>query len=131
MATLRPAACLDSTVANRTLACILLASLIASTTVAARDASVTIRNESNWDIYQLFLSSTSDSHWGHDQLGTQIIESGESFRLRRIPCDHYDVRIVDEDGDVCVLEGVRLCGDREVWSITDADLLACQLLTEE
>jgi hypothetical protein len=107
-----------------------LATLVAGS-VAARDASVTIRNESNWDIIQLFLSSTSDHEWGPDQLGLQIIASGESFRLRRIPCDDYDVRIVDEDGDVCILQSVRLCGNRQVWTITDADLLACQLLTSE
>jgi hypothetical protein len=113
---------------------ILIAILLAATLLSsalARDAAVTIHNRSAWDIYQLFLSSTDDYSWGDDQLGKHIIESGDRFKLHGIPCDDYDVRIVDEDGDVCIIGGVSLCGDRETWVITDADLLACQLLTDE
>lgn len=113
---------------------ILLATLFSCALMSgalARDASVTIHNQSAWDIYQLYLSSTGDRGWGDDQLGEDVIESGARFRLHGIPCDDYDVRIVDEDDDVCIIGDVSLCGDRETWVIEDADLLACQLLTDE
>lgn len=95
------------------------------------DSEVEIINQSAWDIHHLFLSSTSDSDWGPDQLGEDVIASGESFKLEDIPCDDYDVRIVDEDGDTCVIGGVGLCANDEAWKITDEDLLTCQVATDE
>lgn len=111
--------------------CRIVLGILLASSALARDATVTIHNRSAWDIYQLYLSSSSDRSWGDDQLGEHVIETGERFRLHGIPCDDYDVRIVDEDGDVCVIGGVALCGDRETWVIDDADLIACQLLTDE
>lgn len=97
----------------------------------AYDSVVKIVNESLWDIHHLYLSSVEDEEWGPDQLGDAVIESGDSFQLHGIPCDDYDVKIVDEDGDSCVVGGVTLCGDDDAWVITDEDLLACQVVTEE
>jgi len=107
--------------------------LLAATPVLASklDSRITIKNRSSWDIHQLFLSSVDDNDWGPDQLGRHIIESGGEFVLRGVPCDAYDVRLVDEDGDVCIVGGVPLCADRDVWRITNDDLLACQALTDE
>lgn len=90
------------------------------------DSDVELVNRSAWDIHELYLSSVDDDEWGPDQLGDEVIESGGSFLLHSIPCDDYDVLLVDEDGDECVLEGVGLCGDSEAWVITSKDLLACQ-----
>lgn len=92
---------------------------------------VVIENQSLWDIHQLYLSAVSEDDWGPDQLGAEIIASGESFRLTGIPCDSYDIKLVDEDGDQCVVGGVALCGDHDTWTITDDDLLTCQVLTED
>lgn len=96
----------------------------------ASDARVVIVNQSDWEIHQLFLSSVDEYEWGPDQLGDEIIEVGGRFTLRRIPCDNYDVQIIDEDGDVCVVGGVPLCGGKDTWVITNKDLLTCQAATE-
>lgn len=90
------------------------------------ESDVELVNRSDWDIYELYLSPVDDEEWGADQLGEEVIESGGSFLLYGIPCDDYDVLLVDEDGDECVLEAVDLCGDSEQWVITSKDLLACQ-----
>jgi hypothetical protein len=95
------------------------------------DSVVKLVNKSLWDIHHLYLSSVDDQEWGPDQLGDQVIASGDSFELHGIPCDDYDVRLVDEDGDECVVGGVTLCADDDAWVITDEDLLTCQVLTEE
>jgi hypothetical protein len=95
------------------------------------DSVVTIQNDSSWDIHQMYLSSTEDENWGPDQLGEQVIGSEESFKLHGIPCDDYDVKLVDEDGDECVVGGVSLCAKSDAWVISDEDLLTCQVLTEE
>ncbi len=95
------------------------------------DSAVKIVNESLWEVHQLYLSSVDDGEWGPDQLGDQVIGNGEAFELHGIPCDAYDVKIVDEDGDECVIGAVALCADKDAWVITDEDLLTCQVLTEE
>ncbi len=91
-----------------------------------KKATIKVINQSKWEIHHLYLSSTSDKQWGPDQLGDETIGNGESFTLTHIDCDDYDIRIVDEDGDECVVEEVNLCGDDTVWKITDKILLKCE-----
>lgn len=94
-------------------------------------STVVIENQSDWEIHQLFLSSVDEEEWGPDQLGDEIIpSSGGRFTLHSIPCDDYDVQLIDEDGDSCVVGGVGLCGDRDTWVISNKDLLTCQAATE-
>lgn len=106
----------------------LLAMLVAAGAAEARrsDSDVTFVNRSSWDIYEIYLSAVDEEEWGPDQLEEGILESGASFLLHSIPCDDYDVLLIDEDGDECTLEDVDLCGDSEQWVITDEDLLACE-----
>jgi hypothetical protein len=110
----------------------LLALAVAGTAHAGKyDSVVTVQNDSLWEIHQLYLSSVEEQEWGPDQLGEQIIASeGGSFRLTGVPCDSYDVRLVDEDGDQCVVREVDLCGENATWTISDEDLLACEVESE-
>lgn len=109
----------------------LAALLIAAPALAAKsDSQVEIVNRSDWDIHQLYLSSVDEDEWGPDQLGDEIIPSGGSFTLHSIPCDDYDVQLIDEDGDACVVSGVSLCGDSDRWIINNKDLLSCQVASE-
>jgi hypothetical protein len=117
---------------NTRLCAVLCAGLLACTPALASksDSRVVIHNQSDWDIHQLYLSSVDDHEWGPDQLGEHIIPSGGRFTLHSIPCDDYDVQLIDEDGDACVVGGVSLCGDRDSWVISNKDLLTCQAATE-
>ena len=94
-------------------------------------ASLTLVNRSDWTLTELYLSATSRSSWGPDQLGEGVVGAGGgSVALNGIACDSYDVRLVDEDGDECLLSDVALCGGREQWVITSEDLLACQNMSQ-
>ena len=95
-------------------------------TKAKRSADVKVTNRTEWEIHELYLSSTDEQNWGPDQLGDEVIKKDESFTILGIPCDDYDVKIVDEDGDACVVAKVDICGDNQEWAITTADLLQCQ-----
>lgn len=92
----------------------------------AAGATVKVINQSKWEIHQLFLSSSSEESWGPDQLDDEILAKGDSMTLTHIECDDYDIKVVDEDGDECVIEQVELCGDNSYWKITDKDLLSCE-----
>jgi hypothetical protein len=93
---------------------------------AAKKGSAKVINQSRWDIHHLFLSPVSEDHWGADQLGKHVLQAGGSFTLTGIPCDEYDVKLVDEDGDECVVPGVELCVTHSVWMFDDEDLLECE-----
>lgn len=92
----------------------------------AQESVIKIINRSDWDIHHLYLSPVDVDEWGPDQLGNEIIASGEIFTLYGIECDVYDIMIVDEDGDECVIEAEDLCDDEAKWVITNDELLGCQ-----
>jgi hypothetical protein len=86
-----------------------------------------IVNNSDWDIHGLFLSPTHKDTWGTDQLGDEVIKhGGGSYTLHSIPCGHYDIKVVDEDGDACVIEDVIMCKDHTHWEITNKELANCE-----
>lgn len=95
-----------------------------------KKASVKIVNKSDWEIHNFFLSSSEEDDWGPDQLGDDVVGTGDSFTLKSIPCDTYDVKLIDEDGDECVVEEVDICGGSEQWTITNQILLGCQEASE-
>ncbi|MCK7593592.1 hypothetical protein [Pseudomarimonas salicorniae] len=117
---------------NKLIASAVLASVLSAWAFGAEasKSQVVIVNQSDWDIHELYLSSVDEEDWGPDQLREDIIPSGGRFTLRGIPCDAYDVQLIDEDGDACVVGEVGLCGDRDTWVISNDDLLACQAVTE-
>ena len=94
---------------------------------APQKAEFMVVNNSDWDIHQLFLSPTHKDTWGPDQLGDKVItHGGGSFTLHSIPCGHYDIKIVDEDGDPCVIEDVLMCKDHTHWNVTNKELARCE-----
>lgn len=101
-------------------------SLAAALPSFAENATVKIINQSKWEIHHLFISPAKENDWGPDQLGENVLKKGQSFTVTDIPCNTYDVKVVDEDGDECVIEGAKLCGDNSYWKITDDELLACE-----
>lgn len=89
-------------------------------------SSITFRNRSRWDIHRINMSPVSQSTWGVDHLGANILRSGQDFTLHGIPCDNYDLRLVDEDGDQCVVNAVNVCAENSGVTITNENLLRCE-----
>jgi hypothetical protein len=92
----------------------------------ARKATVKIINQSKWEIHHIFLSSSDNEQWGPDQLEDEILSKGDSLTLTNIDCDLYDIKVVDEDGDECIIAQADLCNDNSYWKITDKALLECE-----
>lgn len=95
------------------------------------EAQIQLRNESKWSIQQLFFAPIDSNHWGPDQLNRHSVRMGDTFTLTGIDCDKYDVKIVDEDGDECIVRSVALCASSKIWTLTNNDLLKCQSRTEQ
>ena len=103
-----------------------LALLAALVPAAVFANAVEILNSSDWTLVHFYLSPVDEEDWGADQLGDEVIGSGDSFTLTGVPCDSYDVKLVDEDGDECVVPEVDICGGDQGWEVTSDDLLECE-----
>lgn len=90
------------------------------------DSTLTIENESSYAFAEINLSPEDAVTWGNDLLGADILAPGEVLEVSGVACDVYDIRIIDDEGDECILSSVDLCLDNAVWSIDDAELAACQ-----
>lgn len=91
-------------------------------------ATVKVVNGTSWTIKEMYMRASGETDWGRELLGDNVVidaEGGE-HTVRQIPCGDYDVRLVDEDGDECVIEGQNLCDEGLTWEFTSEDLLACQ-----
>ncbi|MEA2238240.1 MAG: hypothetical protein QOC81_2964 [Thermoanaerobaculia bacterium] len=99
---------------------------LAATAQRRHGARVKVINQSKWEIHHLYLSPKDSNDWGPDQLGEDVLATGHSITLTNIRCNHYDIRVVDEDGDECVIEDVSLCRDESFWKITNKALLDCE-----
>ncbi len=106
---------------------LLLAGLAPATATAQRRGHYTllIENDSRYDIYYLYMSRTLEDNWGSDQLGSEVLDSGETFALGNIAAGEYDVKFVDEDDDECVLNDIAIINDTE-WRLTTNFLLECE-----
>jgi hypothetical protein len=59
-------------------------------------ASVQMVNSSNEAIYYIHMSPTSQSTWGPDLLGNQVLQRGQSFNIGNIGAGNWDIRVVDQ-----------------------------------
>jgi hypothetical protein len=85
----------------------------------------TIRNNSSFEITRLYFNSSETDDWGPDRLGANVLPAGQAFRLTNIVAGEYDMKVVDEDGDECVLYNITVCGNG-AYSFTNDNLLRCE-----
>ena len=109
----------------------LLLSGFAVSAFADDTSNVTVINDSDWTLTEFYMSPTGIEEWGPDQLGDRKIPSGSQFTLTGVPCDSFDILLIDEDGDECVVEEVDLCANEATWHVTNDELLGCQADTED
>ena len=87
--------------------------------------TLTVRNRSSYRLDRLYLSSTELETWGRDVLGQAVIPVNGDFTVQNIKAGEYDVKVVDEDGDSCVIRRVNIFENKQ-WTLTDQNLLRCQ-----
>jgi len=80
--------------------------------------SVSIVNNSNRVIRNVYLSHVDSDDWSGNQLGNSTIAPGGAFSLNNVACDQQQVKVIGEDQDGCFLTTVVACGDRVTWTIT-------------
>jgi hypothetical protein len=98
--------------------------LIVANAVSALAAQITVINSSDYVIHHFYVSPSKSRSWGPDQLGKEIIGRAERFTVRNIPDDTYDLKLIDEDEDECIVENVEVSGTIN-WTLTDTVIENC------
>jgi hypothetical protein len=80
------------------------------------DATLTVVNESDFAITELYLTSSVDLGWGSNQLRGDVLLPAEQISLAA-SCDFYDALLVDEDGAECQIDDIDLCLNDATWVI--------------
>lgn len=99
------------------LAVVALASITLQATQQRRNLDFTLVNKTGLTINEVYLSPTSDSEWGEDVMGKDVLKSGEkvdiTFSSSETECN-WDLKIVDEDDDDIEWAKLNLCTANEI-----------------
>jgi hypothetical protein len=108
---------------------LLLAVASAPTVASAQNGVETFRviNHSSYRIDHMYVSPTSNTYWGNDQLGDDVLPPNYLADVSIVP-GWYDVKVVDRDGDSCIVKQVDF-REGGTWTVTDGLLLACEFFS--
>lgn len=82
---------------------------------AQGDPSFNLVNQTGRNIVEVYASPSSQSDWGHDRLGSEMIPAGRSYviRLPQGECQ-YDVRVVVQGAAPEERRNLDLCNTRDL-----------------
>jgi len=99
---------------------------LAGSAQAAAAYEMRITNYSDWDIDYVYLSPTGYDRWGRDQVGRgNVMQKGDYLMISNISAGLWDIRVVDEDGDECIITRVSVHSNMS-WDLTNSLLLRCE-----
>lgn len=108
---------------------LVLTACLGTSTIASAQGyyrTFTIVNHSSLTIRRVFVSPSGYQYWGSDRLGTYVLNPNYQFTVNLEP-GFYDVKLVDQDGDSCVVGNVDF-RNNDTTELTNVNLLACELL---
>lgn len=95
---------------------------------ADKDAfGVTVTNSSGYIFNELYVSASAADAWGEDHLGsTSVLKNNGSFdiSLTKYEYSNYDIKVVDEEGDVYLFNYVSLTDGTTVGISFEDGLIA-------
>jgi hypothetical protein len=104
--------------------------LISSSSLAATAADrLKFWNLTSSTIKELHLAPVGTTDWGPDQCRNDpdgAVDVDERLTLKNIVPGHYDVKLVDKKGRVCIVRNVEVLGGKPyAFSISERDLTHC------
>lgn len=102
--------------------------LLAATAAAgAERKGMRFWNLTTATVTRLELAPAGTDAWGPDQCQNDpdgVVDPDERLRLKGVAPGHYDIKLADRTGRVCVVRD-RTLEDDKVFSIGEADLTDC------
>ena len=96
---------------------------------SAPAVTITVVNNSSWEIRHLYLSPANNDNWGDDQLNQSSIGPGATRSLT-VSWDQASVKLVGEDQDGCFLTKTVEASGTQVWTISGSDARNCGTSSE-
>lgn len=94
---------------------------VGTTSSNNRTIRLVIKNNTNFDFYEMYISSENNDSWGEDLLMGNIIKQDDnitgSFNLNNEDTK-WDVRICDQDGNTLDFEGMNVDNSESRTAIT-------------
>ena len=94
----------------------MLAALSPLSTATAPTLTISVVNNSQWEIRHLYLSPANNDDWGADQLNQSSISAGATRNLN-VSWDQSTVKLVAEDQDGCFMSTTVEASGSPVWTI--------------
>jgi len=83
-------------------------------------------NEANFSIiHKLYIAPAKSKKWSEDKLQNQTIAKSGRFIIRDISGGSYDLKVIDDDDDTCVIPNINVDQNKE-WKLTDQIMLTCE-----
>ncbi|QQR74618.1 MAG: hypothetical protein IPJ17_03225 [Holophagales bacterium] len=85
--------------------------LLAPATALAGAQDFTLVNRTGLRIVELYISTSETDEWEEDVLGVDVLEDGASVNIHfsaKEQAKHWDLKIVDSDGDEVVWTNLNL-----------------------
>jgi hypothetical protein len=83
------------------------------------DATLTVHNESQYDITDIYIAPVGSRTWGGNLLNPgEVLLAGDQLTLGA-SCGTYDVKVIDETNVDCVVPDVDLCLNDADWIVHD------------
>jgi hypothetical protein len=92
--------------------------LLVAIAFAEGDQDFTLHNATGVEIHEVYISAHDVNDWEEDVLGTGTLADGEETEITFDPdeeAEHWDIKIVDGEGDNIVWESLKLT---EITDIT-------------
>ena len=101
-----------------------LAALTPLSNATAPSLTISVVNNSGWEIRHLYLSPADNDNWGADQLNQSSIGSGTTRNLN-VSWDQSTVKLVAEDQDGCFMSTTVEATGNPVWTIPSGATRNC------
>jgi hypothetical protein len=80
------------------------------------DSSLLVRNRSDFEIHEMYVTPVDSSTWGPNLLGGDVLLPDEQMYIG-LECGTYDAMLIDETGLACEVNAIDLCYDDADWII--------------
>lgn len=110
---------------------IAVASFILLTLAGAALAAEKMRfwNTTSFTITELYLAPAGTTQWGPNQCANDpdgAVDSDERLTLKDVAPGHYDVKLADKKGRICLVRNVEVkSGKPYAFAIGESDLTDC------
>jgi len=110
----------------------ILASVALLTLIAPASAfDLVVVNEASFStIHKLYLAPAKSNAWGEDKLQNQTVVENGRFTVRDISAGAYDVKIIDDDDESCIVAEININKNEEL-RLTDEMMLQCAFKAKE